>query len=86
MAEAVYLLCALTSVVCAWLLLRGYQESRTRLLFWSSLAFAGLALNNILLFIDIAVFPTTYDLSLWRSGTAVFSLLVLLVGLVGEVR
>ena len=52
-AAGVYALCALTSLVCAWLLLRAYQRQRTRLLLWSSVSFAGLALNNVLLFIDL---------------------------------
>ena len=45
-----YLLCAVTSVVCALMLFKGYRGNRTKLLFWSSLCFAGLALNNILMF------------------------------------
>lgn len=39
MAEIVYALRALTSVLCAILLLRGYRISETRLLFWASLCF-----------------------------------------------
>ena len=35
MAEAVYLLCALVSVVCAVMLLNGYRANRTTLLFWN---------------------------------------------------
>ena len=53
MAELVYGLCALTSAGCAALLFQGYRRSGTRLLFWSSLCFAGLALNNALLFVDL---------------------------------
>ena len=37
--------------------LRGYRASRTRPLFWASLSFAGLALNNVLLFIDLIMLP-----------------------------
>jgi hypothetical protein len=85
MAELVYVLCALTSVVCAALLFNGYRSSRTRLLFWGSLCFAGLALNNLLLLVDLMVVPNT-DLTLWRSGTALAAMAVLLVGLVWEPR
>lgn len=85
MAEAVYVLCALTSIVCAVMLLRGYHARRTRLLFWSSLSFAGLALHNILLFLDLVVLPEI-DLFFWRSGVALVSMLVLLYGLVWESR
>jgi hypothetical protein len=85
MAEAVYLLCAITSVVCAALLFRGYRASKTRLLFWSSLCFAGLALNNILLFADLVLFPTL-PLTIWRTAVAFVAILVLLFGLVWEAR
>ena len=40
-ARAVYVLCALTSLGCAVLLVRGYLESRARLLLWSSVSFVG---------------------------------------------
>ncbi len=83
MGEAVYLLCALTSVVCAVLLVRSYLRQRTRLLMWSALCFVGLALNNILMFVDLVVIPDI-DLALVRSGTALLSLLLLLIGLLWE--
>lgn len=83
MAEAVYLLCALTSAACALLLLRGYRGSRSRLLFWSFLCFAGLAVSNALLFIDIVVIPSV-DLQSWRSVTALLAMMVLIYGLVWE--
>ena len=85
MAELVYVLCAATSLACAVLLLRGYARSRTRLLFWSGLCFAGLALNNVALFIDLVIIPSA-DLWLVRSGTALIAMLVLLFGLVWESR
>lgn len=83
MPEAVYLLCAATSVLCAVLLFRGFRASRTPLLFWSSLCFSGLAVNNVLLFVDLIVVPEI-DLSLLRRGVALVSMMVLLVGLVWE--
>lgn len=83
MAEAVYLLCALASLACALLLLRGYRKSRARLLLWSSLCFAGLTINNALLFTDKVLFPEI-NLSLWRSTAALAALLLLLYGLVWE--
>jgi hypothetical protein len=85
MAEAVYLLCAATSVLCAVLLYRAYRTSRTRLLFWSSLCFSGLALNNVLLFVDLVVVPTV-DLSLLRTSVAALAMLLLCFGLVWESR
>jgi len=65
MAETVYVLCALTSLACTALLLRSYAETRVRLLLWSGLCFAGLALNNVILFVDKVVAPDV-DLSLVR--------------------
>ena len=42
-AEAVYVLCFLTSTACAWLLGRSYARTGARLLLWSSICFAFLA-------------------------------------------
>jgi multidrug transporter EmrE-like cation transporter len=86
MPETVYLLCAATSATCAILLLRGYRRQRSRLLLWSSLCFVLLALNNILLFIDLIVVPASVDLSLWRGATALAGVSVLLFGLIWESR
>lgn len=85
MAELTYVLCAATSVLCAVLLLRGYLRTRTRLLMWSTLCFIGLAINNILLFIDLVVFPgPDIDLRLERSGSALISIALLVIGLIWE--
>ena len=65
MTTVVYVLCALTSIVCALLLWRGWRRSRVKLLFWSALCFVGLSLNNLLLVIDTR-FLTTLDLALLR--------------------
>ena len=85
MAELVYLLCAATSIMCAMLLLRGYRASRTRLLFWAGLCFLGLALNNILLFVDLIVL-TDIDLFWWRTAPALVGMMILLLGLIWEIR
>jgi hypothetical protein len=85
MAETVYLLCALTSLACAVLLLKGYRASRTPLLFWSSLCFLGLVVNNALLFYDLIMVPGM-DLRVLRTSIAVGSLSLLLYGLVSEAK
>lgn len=85
MAETVYVLCALTSIACAVLLLRSYLRSRTRFLMWASAGFIGLALNNILLFIDLMV-VTEVDLQLWRTSSALIAITVLVVGLILEAK
>ena len=81
----VYALCALTSIACATLLLRAWTRSRVRLLLWSGLCFVGLALNNILLFIDVRVLPRV-DLSVVRTIPALIGAAILIFGLVWESR
>jgi len=85
MAEVVYVLCALTSIICALLLFRGFRRSGTRLLFWSAWSFVGLALNNLLLFVDLILVPTI-DLGILRAATALIGLMVLVFGLIWESR
>jgi hypothetical protein len=85
MPSLVYALCALTSAGCAVLLIRGYRRQRSRLLLWSSLCFAGLFLNNLLLFVDL-VLAHSIDMSTWRSFVGLGSLLVLLYGLVWDAK
>jgi hypothetical protein len=83
MAEIVYVLCALTSVLCAGLLLRSYRANRSRLLLWSTLCFIGLAINNIMLFVDLILVPGI-DLQWVRSGSALVALTLLTIGLIWE--
>jgi hypothetical protein len=85
MASAVYMLCALTSIACTALLLRGYAKSRVRLLLWSGLGFAAFALNNIALFLDLIVYRE-FSLLLVRNIAALVGLLLLLYGLIWDVR
>jgi hypothetical protein len=84
-AELAYLICTLTSILCAVLLVRSYRATRTRLLLWSSLCFVGLAINNVLLFTDMFV-VTSISLEFWRSASALISMLLLLCGLIWEAR
>lgn len=81
MGEIVYLLCALTSLGCAFLLVRSYRRSRTKLLLWSSVCFVGLAVNNALLFIDL-VAVASIDFSLPRALSGLAAVSALLVGLI----
>lgn len=85
MAEAVYILGTVISLICAALLLRVYLRSRTALLLWSSLCFIGLALDNILLLVDLYVVPSV-DLAIARSACVLGALLILLYGLIWESR
>lgn len=85
MAEAVYLLCAGLSLLCTGALFRGYAKTGTRLLLWASLSFALMALNNIFLYVDLALVP---ELNLngpfWRNFLGAASGMVLLGGLIWE--
>jgi hypothetical protein len=83
MANLIYALCALTSIACALLLLRGYAQSGARLLLWSGLCFAGLAVNNVVLFVDMRIVPEV-DLSVWRSIPALVGIAFLIYGLVWD--
>ena len=89
MAETVYALCAITSLACAVMLLRGYRRSRARLLLWSSLCFAFLFLNNALLFVDKVVLPDRESLlgvpfAVWRSAVAAIGVALLVIGLIWD--
>lgn len=78
----VYVLCALTSFLCTWLLTRGYRRTRVRLLMWSALCFAGLTLNNLLLIADRLV--PTVELAIFRPIPAVIGVALLVWGMVRD--
>ncbi|MFP2902776.1 DUF5985 family protein [Corallococcus sp. 4LFB] len=84
MAEAVYILCALTSVACAVLLLRAWRRTRMKLLLYSGLCFSVLTVNNVLLFVDLVLIPAE-DLSLARTLASLAGGGVLLFGLIWDV-
>jgi len=81
MAEIIYLLCAATSLVAAWLLIRHHARRRTRLLFWTSVGFLGLAANHVLVVVDLVLRPND-DLSLLRSAIAAGAMLTIVFGLI----
>lgn len=82
MEAAVYILGSLTTLACAWLLLRGFGQSRKHLLLWSGLCFAGLTVSNVLRFVDLVIYPVEVDLYVWRLASAAVALLLLLYGLI----
>lgn len=83
MAEAIFILCTLTSLACAWLLLRSYRRTGYRLLFWSGLCFCAMTINNFLLLLDKLVLPDV-DLLTWRLVSALAAVSLLLYGLITE--
>lgn len=85
MSAALYILTIFTTLACAVLLLRAYFRVRNRLLLWSGLCFAGLTLDNLLVFGDMVLFPTL-DLYTYRLASVAISISLLLFGLVWECR
>ncbi len=81
MATLIYCLCAVLSSLCAYLLCKGYWRTKSPLLFWSGLCFAGLTCNNLLVVFDRAVFADL-DLLTWRLSSTLISLSLMLVGLI----
>ncbi|HEX6998636.1 MAG TPA: DUF5985 family protein [Gammaproteobacteria bacterium] len=81
-----FLLAAVTSVVCMWLLLRAYARTRIRLLFWAGLCFIFLSVNNLMLFVDLIVLPVTVDLRVLRLGSALAGIGCLLYAFIWEVE
>lgn len=81
MAAIIYSLCALTALLCAWLLLRKYRERNIALLLWCGLFFAIQAGNDFFLIFDKAVLRDT-DLSVYRHTIGLIAIGVLLYGLI----
>jgi hypothetical protein len=82
-AEIVYVLCALTSLACAVLLLRGWRRSRARLLLWSGVCFVGFFVNNLLLLVQLPGMSLETQ-EAWRILPALLGALALIYGLVME--
>jgi hypothetical protein len=82
-AEAIYLLCAVTSLTACGLLFRRYLQRRTPLLLWSCIGFFGLAINNVLVYVDLVVF-VAISLSAIRAVVGALAMVVMLWGLVWE--
>jgi hypothetical protein len=83
-APAVYLLCFFTSTICAVMLGRSFHRTRAKLLFWSALCFLLLAVNNLLLVLDLEVFPSTVDLAVPRGLVSLAAVMTLLFGFIWD--
>jgi hypothetical protein len=83
MGPAVYILGSVTTLACALLLLRGFARTKQHLLLWSGLCFLGLTISNILIFVDLVMFPEL-DLYLWRLSAAAIAMALLLYGLIWD--
>ena len=82
-ASAVFGLCFLTSALCAALLFRAYRRRPMRLLLSSAICFVFLAINNLIVILDIFAFPDV-SLILLRHGAALIALSILLFGFIWE--
>lgn len=87
MAKIVYILCFLLSVACAALLFRKYYASKSNLLFWTGISFVLISLNNLILFVDLVIFPEIdFGGGLFRVLSGAIGGCVLLFGLIWETR
>lgn len=80
-APAVYLLCFLTSTICAVMLGRSFHRTHASLLFWSAVCFMLLALQNLVLVLDLIVL-TTVDLAVPRGLLSLAAVATLLFGFI----
>ena len=83
LADLVYLLCFLASVLCAGLLVRQYAATRTPVLLWSAGCFVLLALSNLLVVIDQLIL-TESSLRPPRLILTLLAVSVLLSGFIWE--
>jgi hypothetical protein len=81
-ATVVFVLCAATSTACAAVLVAARRRAREPLLSWAAGCFCLLAVNNVLLVVDLAVIGDAHDLRPLRSAAALAGFLLLLAGLV----
>jgi hypothetical protein len=79
----VYVLCFVTSTLCAALLVRAYRRTRTRLLLWSALSFVLLAVNNFFVAADMLFLPEAHLLA-FRYAAALGAVAVLVYGFIWE--
>ena len=79
----VYSLCFATSAACAILLARSFLKARSRMLFWSALCFALLALVNLLVIFDLVIYPGV-DLKSLRLWLTLLAIAVLLFGFIWD--
>jgi hypothetical protein len=79
----VYLLCFATSTLCAYLLGRSFRRRRSRLLMWSALCFALLAVANFVVVLDMLVYRDI-DLRPVRLWVSLGAVTVLLFGFIWD--
>jgi hypothetical protein len=83
--EIVYFLCFLSSGLCAYLLVAAFRRRPDRLLLWSAICFCLLAIDNLLVFVDIILLPNISLIAL-RIATTFIAIIVLLYGFIWEIE
>jgi hypothetical protein len=81
----VYSLCSLTALACAILLFRAYLKTPGKLLFWSTICFAALTIENALVFVDFILLGPEISLAVARNTICLIGLLLLLYGFIFDV-
>jgi hypothetical protein len=79
-----FVIVVLTSFACMVLLFRAYLQSGLNILLWSALCFVGMTVNNLLLFVDLVLFPETIDLRAYRQAAALVGMLFMIYGFIRE--
>jgi hypothetical protein len=81
----VYSLCFLTSTTCTAMLVRSYRLSGASLLLWSAVCFGLLAANNLVLVLDLVVWPDS-DLTIARLLLSLAAVTSLIWGFTSEIE
>lgn len=86
MAELVYILCSTLSIICALALFRAHRAAGSYLLLWTCIAFGFLALNNLVLLIDMLILPEQdFGGALLRNICGTMAGFSMIFGLIWEV-
>jgi hypothetical protein len=86
MPEVVYVLCALSSLTCTALLVRGWWRTRSRLLMWSALCFGCMFLSNVVLVYDLAMTGPEVSWLIHRQLLSLVGLVMLVWGFAWDAR
>lgn len=84
-ATAVYSMCFLTGAACAGLLARSYKAAGNRFLLWSAVCFVLLALNNLVVIVDLLLLPEV-GLRVVRQMLSLAAVGILLFGFIWDLE
>ena len=84
LGNILYVVCLISSLVCMFLLLRGYRRTGMRLLLWSGICFVCLSASNLVLIVDLQL--PDVDLHAYRLLLTMVAGIVLMAGFIWEAR